>query len=98
MLSQDKRGFYRSLVSTEAEVVILDSETGRSIDCICHDISDTGMSVEMNEPLEVDTHLKIRIEACNNSVPSLDAYAKVVRCNELEVAEYLLGLELLEVN
>jgi hypothetical protein len=56
------------------------------------------MSVEMDEPLEVDTHLKIRIEACNHSVPSLDAYAKVVRCNELEVAEYLLGLELLEVN
>ena len=98
MLYEDKRNFFRMLVNAEAQLVILDSEAGRKIDGVCRDLSDSGMSIEIDEPLEVTTELKVRIDASNNSVPSLDALARVVRCSEVEEKEYLLGLEVLEIN
>lgn len=56
------------------------------------------MAIEIDEPLEVSTQVKVRIDATNNSVPALDALATVVRCSEIEDQEYLLGLEVLEIN
>jgi len=98
MFYEDKRNFFRMLVNAEAQLVILDSEAGRKIDGVCRDLSASGMSIEIDEPLEVTTELKVRIDASNNSVPSLDALARVVRCSEVEEKEYLLGLEVLEIN
>ncbi|WP_372771237.1 PilZ domain-containing protein [Pseudoalteromonas sp.] len=98
MLYEDKRNFFRMLVNAEAQLVILDSATGRKIDGVCRDLSASGMSIEIDEPIEVATQVKVRIDATNNSVPSLDALAKVVRCSEVEEKEYLLGLEVLEIN
>lgn len=98
MLYEDKRNFFRMLVNAEAQLVILDSEAGRKIDGVCRDLSASGMSIEIDEPLEVTTEVKVRIDASNNSVPPLDALARVVRCSEVEEKEYLLGLEVLEIN
>ncbi|MDE3272718.1 PilZ domain-containing protein [Pseudoalteromonas sp. SSM20] len=98
MLYEDKRNFFRMLVNAEAQLVILDSEAGRKIDGVCRDLSASGMSIEIDEPLEVATEVKVRIDASNNSVPSLDALARVVRCSEVEEKEFLLGLEVLEIN
>ena len=98
MFYEDKRNFFRMLVNAEAQLVILDSEAGRKIDGVCRDLSASGMSIEIDEPLEVTTEPKVRIDASNNSVPSLDALARVVRCSEVEEKEYLLGLEVLEIN
>jgi hypothetical protein len=98
MFYEDKRNFFRMLVNAEAQLVILDSEAGRKIDGVCRDLSASGMSIEIDEPLEVTTEVKVRIDASNNSVPSLDALARVVRCSEVEEKEYLLGLEVLEIN
>ncbi|ATC98478.1 MAG: PilZ domain-containing protein [Pseudoalteromonas spongiae] len=98
MLYEDKRNFFRMLVNAEAQLVILDSEAGRKIDGVCRDLSATGMAIEIDEPLEVSTQVKVRIDATNNSVPALDALATVVRCSEIEDQEYLLGLEVLEIN
>lgn len=98
MLNEDKRNFFRMLVNTEAQIMLLDSEAGRMIDGTCRDLSATGMAVEIDEPLEVNTELKVKIASSNNSVPTLDAIAKVVRCSEIEEDEYLLGLEVIELN
>ncbi len=98
MLHEDKRDFFRMLVNCEAQITLLDSEAGRDIDAVCRDLSGTGMALEIDEPLEIATQLKVKLESSNNGVPTLDAVAKVVRCHEVEDKEYLVGLEILEIN
>jgi c-di-GMP-binding flagellar brake protein YcgR len=98
MLHEDKRNFFRMMVNAQALLMILDSESGRQIDGVCRDLSATGMSIELDEPLEVNTELKVKVGSTNNGVPSLDAIAKVIRCTSLETDEYLIGLEFIEIN
>jgi len=98
MLHEDKRNFFRMMVNAQALLMILDSESGREIDGVCRDLSATGMSIELDEPLEINTELKVKVDSTNNGVPSLDAIAKVIRCSGLESDEYLIGLEFIEIN
>ncbi|SFC66380.1 PilZ domain-containing protein [Pseudoalteromonas denitrificans] len=98
MLYEDKRNFFRMMVNAQVQINLLDSESGRQLDGVCRDLSATGMSIELDEPLEVNTELKIKVDSTNNGVPSLDAIAKVIRCTSLESQEYLIGLEFIEMN
>ncbi len=98
MLYQDKRNFFRMMVNAQVQLTLLDSEAGREMHGICQDLSATGMAIELDEPLEVNTEIKVQIESSNNGVPSLDAIAKVIRCTFLESEDYLIGLEIVEMN
>ncbi|AXT30002.1 PilZ domain-containing protein [Pseudoalteromonas tunicata] len=98
MLYEDKRNFFRMMVNAEVQLTLIDSEAGRQIDGVCRDLSATGMAIEIDEPIEMNITLKVKIASSNNSVPSLEALAKVVRCTSLESNEYLLGLEIIEMN
>ncbi|ATC94253.1 hypothetical protein PTUN_a1652 [Pseudoalteromonas tunicata] len=86
------------MVNAEVQLTLIDSEAGRQIDGVCRDLSATGMAIEIDEPIEMNITLKVKIASSNNSVPSLEALAKVVRCTSLESNEYLLGLEIIEMN
>ncbi|MEE2001395.1 PilZ domain-containing protein [Alkalimonas sp. MEB108] len=99
MLNQsDKRHFYRMMVNADVQLLINDPEAGRTIDGICRDLSASGMSVDINEPLEMGTLIRVRLESANNSVPPLDATAKVMRCGQESGESYQLGLAFIDMN
>uniref|UniRef100_A0A486XIK1 PilZ domain-containing protein n=1 Tax=Rheinheimera sp. BAL341 TaxID=1708203 RepID=A0A486XIK1_9GAMM len=86
------------MVNADVKLLINDPEAGRTIDGICRDLSATGMSVEIDEPLEMGTLIRVRLDAANASVPPLDASAKVMRCAQESEDVYQLGLAFMELN
>ncbi|MFT5164335.1 MAG: hypothetical protein ACI9FJ_002936 [Alteromonadaceae bacterium] len=99
MLNQDdKRSFFRMMVNADLELALDDSEAGTVIDAICRDVSSTGMSAEVQEPIEAGAMLKVKLASSNPSVPPLSANAKVIRCTQEFDDSYVLGLEFIELN
>ncbi|MFT4927658.1 MAG: c-di-GMP-binding flagellar brake protein YcgR [Phenylobacterium sp.] len=94
----DKRSFFRMMVNADLELTLDDSEAGRVIDAICRDVSSTGMSAEVQEPIEAGARLKAKLASSNPSVPALSADARVIRCSQEFDDTYVLGLEFIELN
>jgi c-di-GMP-binding flagellar brake protein YcgR len=96
MLFEDKRRFMRMMVNAEAKISILEQQitlTGR-----CIDLSATGLSVAVEEPLEVETVVDVHINSTSASIPPLNAHTKIVRCTQEEEGQYILGLEIIQFN
>ncbi|RZQ52191.1 PilZ domain-containing protein [Pseudoalteromonas phenolica] len=96
MLYEDKRRFMRMMVNAEAKISILEQQitlTGR-----CIDLSATGLSVAVEEPLEVETVVDVHINSTSASIPPLNAHTKIVRCTQEEEGQYILGLEIIQFN
>ena len=99
MLSRnDKRNYFRMMVNTEVQMMINDPESGRMLSGICRDLSASGMSIEVDEPLEMGTLIRVRLDSANASIPPLDASAKVMRCSQESEDIYQLGLAFMELN
>jgi len=94
----DNRHFYRMMVNADVKLMINDPEAARVIDGICRDLSASGMAVEVDEPLEMGTLIRVRLESPNASVAPLDATAKVMRCSQESEDVYNLGLAFIELN
>lgn len=94
----DNRHFYRMMVNADVKLMLNDPEAARVIDGICRDLSASGMSVEIDEPLEMGTLIRVRLESPNASVAPLDATAKVMRCSQENEDCYNLGLAFIELN
>lgn len=94
----DNRHFYRMMVNADVKLMINDPEAARVIDGICRDLSASGMSVEIDEPLEMGGLVRVRLESANASVAPLDATAKVIRCSQESETCYNLGLAFIELN
>ena len=90
----DNRHYFRMMVNADVQLLINDPEAGRTLDGICRDLSASGMAVEVDEPLEMGTMLRVRLESANASIPPLDASAKVMRCSQESEDIYQLGLAL----
>ncbi|MGQ8365829.1 PilZ domain-containing protein [Glaciecola sp. 1036] len=94
----DKRNFYRMMVNSPCEVKLLDQPSVSSLSAVCRDISATGMSLELDLPtVELGALLDITIESNNDQIPSLEAKAKVVRCEDGEDETCLIGVEINEM-
>lgn len=95
----DKRNFYRMMVNSVCQVVIVDVQDGVSMNAVCRDISATGMSIEIDAPkFENGTLLEVTIESECDELQSLVAKSKVVRCDELSDKSCLVGLETSEMS
>jgi len=94
----DNRHYFRMMVNAEVQLMINDPETGRTLDGICRDLSASGMSVDVDEPLEMGTLLHVRLDSANASIPPLDASAKVIRCSQESEEVYQLGLAFMALN
>ena len=94
----DKRSFLRMMVNADLELKLDDSPTGSYIDAVCRDLSSTGMSAEVPEPIEVGEMLSAKLASSNPSVPPLRASVRVTRCAQEFDDTYLLGLEFIELN
>ena len=53
LTKSDNRHYFRMMVNADVKLMINDPETGRVIDGICRDLSASGMSIEVDEPLEM---------------------------------------------
>jgi hypothetical protein len=94
----DKRNYYRMMVNAQVQLMINDPQSGRVINAICRDLSSTGMSLEIDEPLEMGIMLYIKMESSNPSIPPLSAHAKVMRCAQEQEDCYQLGVQIIELN
>ena len=94
----DKRNFYRMMVNSACQVVIVDAQETQSMNAVCRDISATGMSIELEaQNIENGTLLEITIESQSEQLQSLVAKSKVVRCDEINEHSCLVGVEISEM-
>jgi c-di-GMP-binding flagellar brake protein YcgR len=94
----DKRNFYRMMLNSEVVVTIIDDEANSQITATCRDLSATGMAIEVEHPLALSTHVKIKLDSASEQVQSLDISGKVVRIDEECEGCYLVGVAIEELD
>lgn len=93
--NSEKRDFIRMHVDTEIELV--EDGTERRLRGRCVDLSATGMSVEVSEPLADGARVHTSLPSHNPDFPPFDTYASVLRSEELGANHWRLGLRIEEV-
>jgi len=94
----DKRNFYRMMLNSEVVVTIIDDEANSQIKATCRDLSATGMAIEVEHPLAMSTHVKVKLDSSSEQVQSLDMRGKVVRIDEECEGCYLVGIAIEELD
>lgn len=94
----DKRNFYRMMLNSEVAVTIIDDEANSQIKATCRDLSATGMAIEVDNPIAMSTHVKIKLDSSSEQVQSLDMRGKVVRIDEECEGLYLIGIAIEELD
>lgn len=94
MFYQDKRRLMRMMVNTEAKISIVEQQI--TIFGRCIDSSEIGLSVAVEEPIEVETVVDVHINSTSSSIPPLNVHTKIVRCTQNEEGQYILGLEIIQ--
>ncbi|GAA0819675.1 PilZ domain-containing protein [Colwellia asteriadis] len=94
----DKRNFYRMMLNREVVVTVIDDEANANIAATCRDLSATGMALEMEQPIELGTHIRIKVDSSGEQIQALDARGKVVRLEEESDNCYLLGIAIEEID
>ncbi|WMN60389.1 PilZ domain-containing protein [Pseudoalteromonas xiamenensis] len=96
MIHEDKRRFMRMNVNTQATITVLD--TGQKLQAHCQDLSATGMSLLVSEPVEVNAMLEVYIDSSGSTTPPLSAHARVLRVTQEGDGEYIVGVEISKFN
>jgi len=94
----DKRNFYRMMLNSEVSVTVIDDEVNANITATCRDLSATGMAFEMDHPLSLSTHVRVKVDSPSSQVQSLDVSGRVVRIEEESANCYLIGISIEEID
>lgn len=94
----DKRNFYRMMLNSDVSVTIIDDEANSNIVATCRDLSATGIAIEMSHPLEVNTRVKVSVDSSGSAIQPLDVKGKVVRVTEETPNNYLIGINIAEID
>ena len=94
----DKRDFYRMMLNSEVIVTIIDDETNSQLTATCRDLSATGMAIEIEHPIELCTHVRVKVDSSGSQVQSLDIRGKVVRVDAEGSDCYLIGIAIEEID
>lgn len=94
----DKRAYFRMIMNSACELRINGDDTSAPFSAVCKDISAVGMSLELSEPITIGTELAVSIESSNPQIASLSALVKVVRTIEQEDENYVIGVEIIQMN
>ncbi len=92
----EKRDFIR--MSMDAPIRITTADSTRTIQGVCKDLSGTGLSIEVAEPVPTGETLQVYLASPNANLPSFEAQVQVVRCTPLADQQFLLGVEILQIN
>jgi len=82
-------------VNTEITLSIDNSE--KNVVGYCHDLSGTGMLIEVTEDLGTGATCQTSLPSSNDAFPALDATIKVLRCTRTSENKYFLGAEIVGV-
>lgn len=96
--SDDNRDFMRMSVNADAKVILGYDDAGEHeqvIDAVCHDLSATGASLQLNVAVPERETIVIYIKA--GKVPAFKAKAEVVRSQRLEDGQYQIGCRILDM-
>jgi len=94
----DKRDFYRMMLNSEVVVTVIDDEVNSQVFATCRDLSATGMALEVESPLSMGTHVRVKLDSAGNQVQALDVSGKVVRIDEESKSCYLIGIYIEEID
>jgi c-di-GMP-binding flagellar brake protein YcgR len=94
----DKRNFYRMMLNSEVVVTIIDDEANSQIKATCRDLSATGMAIEVEHPIAMSTHVKVKLDSSSENIQALDISGKVVRVDEECEGLYLIGISIEELD
>lgn len=87
---EEKRDFIRMTLNASAKLTVKDS--GEQINVTCIDLSAGGMSIQASQPIAVESIIHVNIESPNEQFKSMAADGRVLRCQELSVGQYDLGI------
>lgn len=91
MLGNDEnRNFMRMSVNADAKIVAGSGQQEQIIDALCLDLSATGASLQIQQPLTASQQVVIYVKS-GGQVPPLKALAEVVRSQRLDNGDYQLG-------
>ncbi|AAZ24812.1 MULTISPECIES: PilZ domain-containing protein [Colwellia] len=94
----DKRDFYRMMLNSEVIVTVIDDEVNSQLSATCRDLSATGMAFEIEHPLAISTHVKVRVDSASSQIQALDIRGRVVRIEEESKNCYLIGITIEEID
>ena len=94
----DKRDFYRMMLNSEVVVTVIDDEVNSQLSATCRDLSATGMAFEIEHPLAISTHVKVRVDSASSHIQALDIRGRVVRIEEESNKCYLIGITIEEID
>jgi len=94
----DKRDFYRMMLNSEVFVTVIDDEVNTNLTATCRDLSATGMAFELEHPIAISTHVKVKLDSASSQIQPLDICGRVVRIEEESTNCYLIGITIEEVD
>lgn len=94
----DKRNFYRMMLNSEVMVTVIDDEVNSQLSATCRDLSATGMAFEIEHPLAISTHVRVKVNSASSQVEALDIRGRVVRIEEESNSCYLIGITIEEID
>lgn len=89
---EEKRNFIRMRVETPLTLTLDD----RTINCVCVDLSGTGMCIESKEPLQIGDEAVAFLPSYQNKFEPLNACIRINRAMEDENS-YVYGAEIIEL-
>lgn len=96
MINEDKRRFMR--MSVDAVAKLTELESGKVHQGVCHDLSATGLSVTVSDPIEANSTVDIFIDSSGDMIQPLSAHATVIRCSQEQDDQWVVGLEITKFN
>ncbi|MDP2635024.1 MAG: PilZ domain-containing protein [Pseudoalteromonas sp.] len=98
MLNEDQRNFRRMQINAKATLTTLEPIKDEHYDALCVDLSATGLSLQLDDLLEIGTIVKVKIDSTSPTIAPLDAVAKVIRASKEEDGTITAGLEIMQFN
>ncbi|NMR25173.1 PilZ domain-containing protein [Pseudoalteromonas sp. NEC-BIFX-2020_015] len=98
MLNEEQRNFKRMQINAQAKLVTIEPISDQHFDAMCVDLSATGLSVHLDELLEVGTIVRVNINSTSANIAPLDATAKVIRASKENDGTVTAGLEIMHFN
>ena len=98
MFTEDKRNYRRMQVNTPANLTSIEPVSGLNYTAKCIDLSATGLSLQLDELLELNSIWLVDIASTHPSIAPLKATVKVIRASTEEDGTITAGLEIVEFN
>lgn len=92
----EKRDFIRMSMNTTVDVY--PEGQAKGLTGTCSDLSATGMSLHLNAAVAEGTEVRVVIASPNAQFESLNARARVTRCDPEDDGRFRLGLQVLSMD